>query len=537
MYLRNLSRDAYDELKRALWESQNQACYLCERPIDIDLQLSSTDIDHIVPIVGGGKDDPSNFALAHATCNRSKQASNLAIARMLARFSRIADKVGITPGRPHLGDILDYVGGAKHSLKIDRDGSLLRFVFDEIADHEIRTSGISLDTLSGMEYSFIELPIEYLFHDERINPRAIASRSLRSLAEEFYGGLPQLHVALAWITIDEFPGQARIQVFDGQHKAAAQIMQGIRRLPIRIFLNPDIEKLLTANTHAGTTLRQVAFDKSVQRHLGSQLLVDRVNDFRKATGRSEDDLTFSEAELINFFRGQRAEIKRYILDDIRNQITHHEANGLRQYIDFGGRGTERPLSYSSVEKTFYSFFIGSAPLSTPVGYKDDIGENPRTLEVDQIIRLMNTIRTRILEGQFDSTIGTSRLERRIQDDGETIPLGHIRAVRMFKEEILYTWLDYIRKLISNYFIYSGSGVPFREEAPFQTLLPDVLWDQIESLVTNLAGLPLWQDRTLSASVFGGKQTYDWWRLTLSTGTSPSGQKVLARGIGLKDLIA
>jgi len=27
------------------------------------------------------------------------------------------------------------------------------------------------------------------------------------------------------------------------------------------------------------------------------------------------------------------------------------------FVDFGGRGQERPLSYSTVEKTFYSFFI------------------------------------------------------------------------------------------------------------------------------------------------------------------------------------
>ena len=38
-----------------------------------------------------------------------------------------------------------------------------------------------------------------------------------------------------------------------------KIMNGI--------VNPDLDKLLTANTHAGTTLKQVAFDKRDTKHV------------------------------------------------------------------------------------------------------------------------------------------------------------------------------------------------------------------------------------------------------------------------------
>ena len=46
---------------------------------------------------------------------------------------------------------------------------------------------------------------------------------------------------------------------------------GTRELPVRVFVEPDTNVLLQANTNAGGTLRQVAFDAAVMRHLGSSL--------------------------------------------------------------------------------------------------------------------------------------------------------------------------------------------------------------------------------------------------------------------------
>jgi len=147
-----------------------------------------------------------------------------------------------------------------------------------------------------------------------------------------------------------------------------------------------------------------------------------------------------------------------VLDALRDSITSDPENKLRDFIDFGGRGKERPLSYSTVEKTFYSFFLYQEVLQFPINYKLEQGENPRELERKQLVRLMNIIAEEIFIGKFDPELGTDRVENKIQK-GEALPLDHLRAFRMSKEEIAYNWLQYCGQIARQYFIMQGKPDP------------------------------------------------------------------------------
>lgn len=387
------------------------------------------------------------------------------------------------------------------------------------------------DRLSGMNSVFVELPIEYVFHDERINPRAIGIR-IRGLIEEFLDGRPQLHIALAWGEVNN--DTIKAQVFDGQHKVASQLLLGNRTILVRLFLNPDVNVLLQANTNAGTYLRQVAFDKSVQRYLGSQIFWDKVDEYRKALNLPEDDLSFSEQDLLKFFKGEHREIRRYIIDDVRIGVIHHPENRLKAYVEFGGRAKEKPLSYSTVEKTFFSMFINKEPLSVPMNFRLEIGENPRDLEKRQLVELMNIIAEEIFDGQYDFDIGTDKVEEKIRQ-GEHIPDGHLRATRMSREEVVYNWLRYVHHLIKRHYLMRGAVID--EDELFEHKFPPELWKLIRQLIRNLAHLPLWVNPAFASTVFGGKQNYDFWKLIFQTGKTPTGQQVLAKPLDLDELIS
>ena len=533
-YISHLDQPQLKELRKKLHTMQQGKCFICQKLMDLTLHADSLDIDHIEPLSLGGKDDESNFAITHATCNRSKQASDLRVARVLSRFDDICEQASPDGSSANLGHVLGSYGGAKYDLPVKRVNGQLKLTFSDLGINDILESTIYRDALSGMEYCFAHLPIEYLHHDDKINPRPIG-KSLRGLVEEFHKGNPQLHVGLGWAELPtgDDPARAKVRVFDGQHKIAAQVLLGVKALPVRIFLDADTERLLTANTNAGTTLRQVAFDKSVQRRLGSTILLTRIDRFRADTGRIVDDWSFSERDLVKHFRGESRAVQRYVLDNLRNSITHHSENKLRDFIEFSGKGGNKPFSYSSIEKTFYSFFINQDMLEIPWELKMEIGENPREVERNQIIRLMNIIAETIYVGQFDPERGTDKIESKLQK-GDDIPDAHLRAFRMAKEEILYCWLRYVGDVVRNFFITQGQ--PVSSGRLFQYKFPDALWGNIQNFVRNIAKLPMWIDHDMSLTVFGGKLNYAVWESIFEKGTSPQGQQVLAEPLHLIKMI-
>ena len=530
LFLGRLSSEERQKLVQDLYSTQKYNCFICEQPIDLVAQKDALDIDHVVPLKVGGKDDPANFALTHASCNRSKQASNLEVARILSRFSQLKEKLTTQNKSPNLGDLLMQAGGGNHSLGFSLSDNTLTYSFSELGDNTLKSLPVYVDALSGFRFFFAMLPIEYLAHDAHINPRSIGA-NISKLVEEFFNKHPQLHVPLGWISSEG--NRSAIHIFDGQHKAAAQIMLGAKELPVRVFIDPDPDTLITTNFIAGTTLKQVAFDKSVQRHLGNSLYQERLQRYQQATSRKEDDLGFSERDLINHFRGQSREIKRYILDAVRNGVTSDSDNKLISFVDMSGRGTDHPLSYSTVEKTFYSFFIYQEVLETPIDYLLEEGENPREIERSQIVKLMNLIAESIYIGKFDDSIGTDKIENKLRK-GETFSHDHLRAYRLSKEELVYNWLQYLGQIARNHFIMQG--VPDPKERLFQYRFPVQVWDNMRKFMKSLSELPVWVNTDLSESVFGGKQNNNFWKTIFETGKTPQGMQVLAKPINLIDMI-
>ena len=250
-FLAKLNSDARKALEKRLLERQGSKCFICDETIDLFLSEGQLDIDHIDPLAKQGLDDENNFALTHGTCNRSKGSSDLRVARRMAEFEKLQQKARESGARgANLGHVLARYGGGVYPLRLKRNNDHIEFVLAPVKGEKIQSVPLFKDSLSGIDYFFAVFPLEFLHHDDRINPRGIGP-NIRGLIEEFMQKRPQLQVSLAWWEPGA-DGSGPLKVFDGQHKAAAQILLGAKELPMRVFVQPDINVLLqTSACEAG----------------------------------------------------------------------------------------------------------------------------------------------------------------------------------------------------------------------------------------------------------------------------------------------
>ena len=152
LYLGRLSDVEKQDMVKRLLESQGNKCFICEKALDITIH--GYEIDHIIPTSIGGKDDISNMAITHSSCNESKQDSDLRVARVLARFAAIRDACFQDNRGVNLDDILKAYEGSKHDLSIvcDELKEIARYSFSEKGINDILEARIYEDKLSGFKY-------------------------------------------------------------------------------------------------------------------------------------------------------------------------------------------------------------------------------------------------------------------------------------------------------------------------------------------------------------------------------------------------
>jgi len=87
-YLAGLDAEQRAKLEQKLLSRQSGRCFICDDPIDLVLHKGQLDIDHIDPLAEQGLDAENNFAITHASCNRSKERQT---SRLLAGSLNLSD--------------------------------------------------------------------------------------------------------------------------------------------------------------------------------------------------------------------------------------------------------------------------------------------------------------------------------------------------------------------------------------------------------------------------------------------------------------
>ena len=449
------SHDKKRRILEKLLKSQNYICLFCEKPIEYSPRLNLNEffkkheVDHIKPLTEkGARDDDSNWVVLHKECNRKKGAKPLFLAKRINKFLKDREQFG---EKLTLGKVLEIHGveSAPILMKIVNENRA-EIRFNDYGRETTVNVPIEKDpTGTPFDSIFIRLPITCIYHDKDLNPRPIGENATK-LIEEFYGeNHPQLHVCLARIKkIEELEDdyqKVKVLLFDGQHKAVAQIYNERRYLLLRVFIRGDKETLKETNWRAHTDLRQIEFFRSIAARVGSGLFAEKFKDYLKKPGRPKSEYMFINS--LPYI--ERSKIKKEFLSWLKHGILHPkefdreaEDNLMTPYIqEQKSRKRDKPISYDAFEKTFMRYFVYRKPAEDEIDPESE--EYFRIRERQNVVKLMSLIAQKILENKFDNSIGAHKLEERLRK-GEKIPDAHVKAYRIFRPKTLEVWCGILR---------------------------------------------------------------------------------------------
>jgi hypothetical protein len=495
----SLSKEKKEEVLERLSKFQDGKCFLCEESLGTVI-LESLEVDHIIPLAEGGRDDESNWALLHKECNRKKGTKPLLLARNLHRFEKDKRKF---EENFKLGKVLEVFRGT------DGDYLKIKFLSENRAEIlyknekevEIKEQIPVYDDPSGSGFTsiFVTLPIKYVFHDAELNPRPVSEKDA-NLIEEFYYKNPQLHVCLCRIEeMGEEGGYKKVKVllFDGQHKAVAQLYNGKKCLPLRIFLKYDKERLKAVNFRAHTELVQMEFFRSITAEVGSGLFADK---FKEYLNKHALEIVSERAFLESIESPkERKDTKKNFYLWLEHIILHPEKthpekeNKMTRFIEEEKtRERQKPISYDSFKKTFVRFFVYRDFAEEPITHME-YSNYLRFLERDNLIKLMNMIAEKVLVGKFDEKIGAHKLEESIRK-GVKVPDEHVKAYRIFRPKAFEVWCEVLSEAIKTFLKFREklSEKYAKEGKILWCKIDEEEWKQIEKMVARIINHKLWE---------------------------------------------
>jgi hypothetical protein len=448
-------RQLSDAEKAEILNRHGMRCFIDGHPIESEDDL---EFDHIVPLAVGGITTLENLAPVCRKHNRQKRTMALSEYRDYLKLSsffgdgspKYLDDV-ILAKQHKLGQLLQYeVNAGEESVTLYFEGGKKAF---------------SLYTcpVSGWQYFYALIPVQYLRNDRDLQPRPLRQKSMWGLYRHF-----QRNTQLA-PSICRFDEDSTLLLFDGQHKAAAQIWAGRKAVECKVYILPVAKQIKETNLEAHQSYRQMSFYSYELMKKYADICGEDWEQYASLEGR-KSERGFVDF-LINVKKMSYAKAKGEVARAIYWRILNADDNNLRDFISKKTRTRLRPLTYYRIEKTIFKHLL--SPIPNAVEFQSD--EDFRDTEERNVIRLMSIIAE---EGLID---------RWNPERGDAV---HQRTERIFSAGAIRAWVRILRDVLNAYLQLYLKG-PEEIQRVLYRELTDEQFDWIRKFVRQIFGHPVW----------------------------------------------
>ena len=508
------------QLMEHAYERHGKKCYVCLREIDLGSADSykaphlheNPSLDHIDPKanLGPKAEEFDNYAVAHIRCNTKKGTMGLDLARAIiwledvkekhpqTYLSHVQQELEITPKRVQV----KKESGGRVNLHFGQQVTLTCQVYQD-------------PRLPGCEYFYAQVPLEYIAHDDELQPRPLGDqidRFLRGMHRQ-----PILDVGHSRLTVDD-QGYGQINLWNAQHRAVVAYLTDRKTLDLKIYLNPSdrqITILRSANTDAHTTLKQVASPTPNAAMRYAAIFQDAWESFMaNETVPKKSEQTFIEsqpdAETKKKFRQL---LEKHVITDrvlrAHDDNDFHGENKISDYVDYNStRSSKFLFTYNSLQKDLLSRFAHLNPLDVDL-VNVDPDDDPRLIERDNLVKLLNYIVEELLESKWKK----DRLAKIVKNN--PVFSEHNSAVMITRPVAMQVWGEVLRDSIVKTCTITGSNIPsdtpdnqklrdlllsINNENVFLKPLTENIWNSIRKMIQKLGNHQIWKnpnDRVLT----------------------------------------
>ena len=358
-------------------------CAVDKKPIN---KKSEIEFHHIKPLAFNNRFDVSNFI---TVCKKHhKEMGELSFSEhcVVKEMEKFFSGSGIKKLNDVLKLKLKENNSVKH-LKVEiksKENKINIFLED---NKDAMIFPLSACPSTGFKYFYMVLPVEYIHNDEELQPRPLEMSRLWNLYRHLLVN-SQLTPSVCRLT------ENKILLFDGQHKAAAQIWAGRKEIECKIYIEPNIKLLKETNLVAHDKLRQMPFFTSVLINKWANIFAEEWKEYMSQKGSK------SESGFVAFLIGKgkkKPSAINMIESNIYDSIIEDKKNSVIKYVEESNSTNKKPLTTNRLKQTIFKKFIATPPLDMDIEESDRL----RELERRNVVRLLNLITEYTLKDKWN----------------------------------------------------------------------------------------------------------------------------------------
>lgn len=465
---RQLSEVEKQEVRRQqLGSDGSLRCFISG---EIIADTDKIEYDHIQPYSKEGETDIANIRIVLKDYNRRKSDQSLYEVRDNLKLDRLFAK---KQNNIKLQDIFELKDIQKKNIHVQSD--VASITVDDGVEKRVFPS--LHDSILDVTYFYGRVPIDWLENDDQegLQPRVIDYKRLIALRDHL-----QNHAQLA-PSISRLVGN-RLKLFDGQHKLAAQVLNGANEIDVKVYVSPMqqeaakklFDNLMITNLDAHSKLKQVPFYTSTLLDRFSVICKEFWDDFVI----EKDPVQHTESNFIQFLVINKGRSRGEAVDLLRNAIKEGalDNSALKPYVAIASKDASYPITIDLLNKTIFPNSLYLEPSTARFASEEDY----RNLEAENFQLLS------------DLLVQHTHLNDWVQNiKGKSLTNVQLKARRIWHKGSVLTWTPYLKSVL--FISLQMISTKEKERMLYRPKIDDKQKELISVCLQRLFSHPFWDE--------------------------------------------